>query len=86
MEAHWSAGSALAILALGLLGTAAANVIMAVAAGRLGATRASATTFLIPVVALLLGIAVRGEQVPLIALGGGVLCLAGAWLVRRARS
>jgi drug/metabolite transporter (DMT)-like permease len=81
--AHWSLTPALAVLALGFLGTAVANVVMAVAAGRLGATRASATTFLIPVVALLLGTAVRGDSVPALALGGGALCLAGAWFVRR---
>jgi len=51
MAAQWSSRSLLAILALGCLGTAVANVVMAVAAGRLGPTRASATTFLIPVVA-----------------------------------
>lgn len=82
-SAKWSWQSAGAVLALGLLGTAAANVIMAVAAGRLGATRASATTFLIPVVALLLGVTVRGEQVAAAAMAGVAFCLAGAWLVRR---
>lgn len=46
LGAQWSPRSLLAILALGCLGTATANVIMAVAAGRLGPTRASATTFL----------------------------------------
>lgn len=75
--------SLLAVLALGCLGTAAANAIMAVAAGRLGPARASATTFLIPVVALLLGLLVRGEQVAAIAVGGCVLCLTGAGLMRR---
>ena len=83
LQAHWSLRSLLAIAALGLLGTALANVVMADAAGKLGATRASATGFLIPVVALILGLIVRGEQVPLLAIGGGALCLAGAWLVRR---
>jgi drug/metabolite transporter (DMT)-like permease len=81
--AHWTARSLLALLALGALGTAVANVLMAVAAGRLGATRASATTFLIPVVALLLGVLVRGERVPAMAIGGGALCLGGAWLIRQ---
>jgi drug/metabolite transporter (DMT)-like permease len=83
LAARWSPRSLLAVLALGFFGTAIANVVMAVAAGRLGAARASATTFLIPVVALLLGVAVRGERVPVVAIGGSVLCLAGAWLVRR---
>ena len=83
LAAHWSPRAFLAILALGCLGTAVANVVMAVAAGRLGAARASATTFLMPVVALLLGVAVRGERVPAISVGGSALCLAGAWLIRR---
>lgn len=81
--AQWTPRSLMAVLALGCLGTAAANAIMATAAGRLGATRASATTFLIPVVALLLGVIVRGEQVAALAIAGGALCLAGAWLLRR---
>jgi drug/metabolite transporter (DMT)-like permease len=83
LTAHWSPRSFFAIAALGCLGTAVANVVMAVAAGRLGATRASATTFLMPVVALLLGVAVRAEHVPAVSVGGSTLCLAGAWLIRR---
>lgn len=81
--AQWTPRAFVAVLALGCLGTAAANAIMATAAGRLGATRASATTFLIPVVALFLGVIVRGEHVASIAVAGGALCLAGAWLIRR---
>ena len=83
IDAQWTARSFLAVLALGCLGTAVANVVMAVAAGRLGATRASATTFLIPVVALVLGVFVRGERVAAIAVAGSALCLAGAWLTRQ---
>lgn len=82
-HAQWNAGAFLAVLALGLLGTAGANVIMAVAAGRLGAPRASTTTFLIPVVALLLGICARGETIAPVAAGGVAMCLSGAWIVRR---
>jgi drug/metabolite transporter (DMT)-like permease len=82
--ARWSWRPAIAILALGFLGTAVATVIMTVAAGRLGAVRASATTFFMPVVALLLGVAVRGEKVAALAVSGIGLCLVGAWLVRRA--
>jgi drug/metabolite transporter (DMT)-like permease len=82
MAARWSLPSLLSVLALGLLGTTAAYVIMATATGRLGATRASLTTFLIPVVALLLGIGVRGEHVEALAVAGSALCLAGAGFVR----
>jgi drug/metabolite transporter (DMT)-like permease len=83
LHAHWSPGPFLALLALGAGGTAIAYVLMAVAAGRLGATRASATTFLIPAVALALGIVVRGERVALLSVVGGAVCVAGAWLIRR---
>jgi drug/metabolite transporter (DMT)-like permease len=70
------------MIALGAFGTAIANVIMTVATGRLGATRASATVFFIPVVALALGVAVRGEHVAPLSIVGAAVCLAGAWLIR----
>jgi drug/metabolite transporter (DMT)-like permease len=84
--AHFTPAPLLSLLALGALGTGAAYVLTAVAAGRMGATRASATTFLIPAVALLLGVLVRGERVAMLSVVGGVVCVAGAWLIRRAES
>lgn len=84
VAAHWTPPSLLSILALGAFGTALANVMITIAAGRLGATRASATTFLIPGVALILGIAVRHEHVAPLAITGAAICVAGAWLMRRA--
>lgn len=85
LVAHWTPGPLLALLALGALGTGLAYVLLAVAAGRVGATRASATTFLIPAVALVLGVVVRGERVALLSVVGGAVCVAGAWLIRRAQ-
>ena len=85
IDVHWSLGPLLALLALGALGTGAAYVLLAVAAGRLGATRASATTFLIPPVALALGVVVRGEAVAPLSIAGAAVCVGGAWLVRRAK-
>jgi len=82
LNAHWSPRPFLAVLALGVLGTAVASAVMAVAVGRLGASRASATAFFMPIVALFLGVVVRGERVAGVAVGGVALCLAGAWLVR----
>jgi drug/metabolite transporter (DMT)-like permease len=58
----------------------------ATAAGRMGATTASATTFLMPVVALALGIGVRHEQVAPLSVLGAAVCLAGAWMIRQARA
>jgi drug/metabolite transporter (DMT)-like permease len=86
VAARWMPGSVVALLALGALGTGLAHVIISVAAGRLGATRASATTFLIPVVALVLGVVVRGEKVALLSVLGSAVCVGGAWLMRCAKS
>jgi drug/metabolite transporter (DMT)-like permease len=83
--ARFRLGPAMALLALGALGTGIANVLAAVAAGRMGATRASATTFLMPAVALALGVVVRGERVAPLSVLGGATCVAGAWLMRRSR-
>jgi drug/metabolite transporter (DMT)-like permease len=82
--AHWSWAPLLSMLALGALGTGVAYVLTALAAGKFGATRASATTFLIPVVALLLGVTLRGERVAVLSVAGAGVCLLGAWLIRRA--
>jgi drug/metabolite transporter (DMT)-like permease len=81
--AQWTPRAFLSMLGLGALGTCAANVVMTIAAGQLGATRASATLFLIPIVAVALGVAVRGEQVAWLSVLGAAICLAGAWMIRR---
>jgi len=85
-KAQWSLYPLLSLLALGAFGTAVANVVLASAAGRFGAARASSTTFLIPVVALALGVAVRNEQVAMLSVAGCLVCLMGAWLMKRASS
>jgi drug/metabolite transporter (DMT)-like permease len=86
LEARWTTGPLLALLALGVLGTGLAYALITVAAGRVGPTRASSTAFLIPPVALVLGILVRGEHVALLSMIGAAVCVAGAWLMNRARS
>jgi drug/metabolite transporter (DMT)-like permease len=85
LAARWTFWPVLALLALGSLGTGIAYVVMSLAAGRFGATRASATTFLIPGVALGLGILVRHEQVTPLSVLGSCVCVAGAWLIRPVR-
>jgi drug/metabolite transporter (DMT)-like permease len=85
LRARWATGPLLSLLALGVLGTGVAYVLTVMAAGRVGATKASATAFLIPPVALLLGVLVRGEHVATLSVVGGVVCLVGAWLMRRAQ-
>jgi drug/metabolite transporter (DMT)-like permease len=82
LDGQWTTRAVLSLLALGALGTCVANVLTTIAAGRLGATTASVAGFFIPVVALILGVAVRGEHVAPIALAGGVISLGAAWVVR----
>ncbi len=79
---HWSLRPMLALTALGALGTGIATALMATAAGRVGATRASATAFLIPVVALGLGVTILGEHVAPLSIAGAAICLLGAWIMR----
>lgn len=81
--AQWTGRALLSLIALGALGTGVAYVLLAISAGRIGPTRASATTFLIPGVALLLGVIVRNEHVAMLSVTGGAVCVAGAWLMRR---
>jgi drug/metabolite transporter (DMT)-like permease len=86
VHARWASGPVLALLALGVLGTGVAFVLITVAAGRVGSTRASATAFLIPPVALVLGVVVRNEHVAALSVLGAAVCVAGAWLMNRRRS
>ena len=83
LHARWSPRPALSLLALGALGTGVALVVMAQAVGRMGAARASAATFIIPPVAVVLGVVVRSESVPGLAIAGCALCLLGAWIIQR---
>lgn len=76
--------SAIAVAVLGAFGTGLAFVLMASNAGSYGSTRAASTTYLIPAVALALGLLVRGESVNGLAIAGSAIALAGAYLVNTA--
>jgi drug/metabolite transporter (DMT)-like permease len=73
-----------AVVVLGALGTGLAFVAGGTLIGRVGATRAAVLAFIIPVVALVLGVVLRDEHVEALAIAGLVLVLAGAWLTSRA--
>ena len=77
----WS--SLLAVAAVGVLGTGIAFVLMGRLVGRVGATRASIVGYLIPVVALLLGVLFRNDVVGPVAIGGVALVIVGAYLTSR---
>jgi drug/metabolite transporter (DMT)-like permease len=73
-----------AVLILGVVGTGLARVLATTLAGRVGGPRMTMTTYLIPVVAIVLGVVFRDEVVQPIALVGVVLVLAGAFAASRA--
>lgn len=68
---------------LGLVPTAIGFTTWAYALARTSAGRMGAFTYLVPPLAVLLGWAILSETPPLLALGGGLLCLAGVALTRR---
>lgn len=75
--------SFLAVAAAGVLGTGLAFVIMGSLVGRVGSTRSSFITYVIPVVALILGVVFRDDQVTAVALIGVGLVIIGALLASR---
>ena len=72
-----------AVLALGVVGTGLAYVMMATLSGSVGSTRASFITYVIPAVALVLGVAVLGESVAALSVAGAGLVVAGSLLAGR---
>ena len=82
-RSEFALDSAAAVAVLGVLGTALAYAFMGTLVSRVGATRASFITYLIPVVALLLGVAFRDETVEAVAIVGVVLVIGGAVLASR---
>ncbi|MEX2251841.1 MAG: EamA family transporter [Acidimicrobiia bacterium] len=72
-----------AMLAVGVLGTGVAMVLMGSLVGSVGPTRATFITYVIPIVALFLGVVFRDEVVSPIAILGVVLVIAGAILASR---
>ena len=75
--------STLAVATTGLVGTGLAFVIFGSLVGRVGGTRSSFITYVIPVVALILGVSFRGDEVTLIAIIGVLLVITGAILASR---
>ena len=72
----WS--SFVAVACLGVLGTGIAFVFMGRLVARVGSSRASFATYLIPVVALILGVVFRDETVHVLSVIGIGLVIAGA--------
>jgi drug/metabolite transporter (DMT)-like permease len=79
-RASLTTGSVVAIVVLGLLCTAAALVVMAMLVAEVGPGKALVITYVNPVVAVALGVAVLDERPGAGAIAGLLLILAGSWL------
>ena len=73
----------LAVGWLGAVGTGFAYLVFFRLLTRWGPTRASLVAYLLPVVAVVLGVVVLGETVDATFLAGAVLIVAGIWVVNR---
>ncbi len=80
---HVTAESVAAIAVLGIIGTGFAYVLNYQIITSEGATVASTVTYLLPVVAIVLGVLVLGESITAITLAGIALVLLGVALTRR---
>jgi drug/metabolite transporter (DMT)-like permease len=79
---HLTAESVAAVVVLGIIGTGFAYVLNYQIIASEGATVASTVTYLLPVVAIVLGILVLSESITVTTLGGIALVLAGVVLTR----
>ena len=77
----WSA--VVANLAVGVGGTGIAYVAAASLIGRVGPVRMSAVTYVVPVVAAVLGVTVLGETLGALQVSGALVLVGGAWLTTR---
>jgi drug/metabolite transporter (DMT)-like permease len=82
-DASWELGPIAAVVVLGVVGTGIAFALMGTLVGRVGSTRASFITYLIPVVALGLGVAFRGDEVFALEIVGVAFVIGGARLASR---
>jgi drug/metabolite transporter (DMT)-like permease len=72
-----------AVVVLGVVGTGIAYLLMGTLVHRVGPTRASFITYLIPGVSLVLGVVFKDDHVAAIAVAGVALVIAGAMLAGR---
>jgi drug/metabolite transporter (DMT)-like permease len=83
-QSSFRSWSLAAMVPLGLVSTGIGYVTFSTLAGRVGATRASATIYFLPLVAIVLGFSFLDETVSVAQLVGTGLVLAGAWFTSRA--
>lgn len=77
-------GPFIAVAILGGVGTGVARSVQATIAGRMGAPRASIIGYLVPIVAMVLGVVFRAESLESLELAGFAVVMVSAFLVSRA--
>ena len=83
-DSEFTQSALVAVVILGVVGTGIVRAMSATLAGRVGAPRMSTTTYLIPIVAIVLGVVFRDEVVQPIAIVGVAVVLGGAYIATRA--
>lgn len=82
-ESEFTTGAIVAVVVLGIGGTGIARALNATLAGRTGAARGSITTYLVPVIAIVLGVTIRNDTIRPIQIAGLLVVLGAAWLATR---
>lgn len=80
---EWRTDSVVALAILGVLGTGLGRVMVITLFGRVGAARGSIIAYVVPIMALVLGVVALGESVEVIQVAGVGVALLGGWLVSR---
>ena len=78
-----AAGGLAAVFVLGVFGTGVALAVMTQLVGRVGATRGGVAIYFVPLVAVVLGVVFRDDEIAFITIVGMVVVLAGAYLASR---
>lgn len=83
-DSSFEALPVVSLVILGIVGTGIARALLVSLVGRVGPRRAPVMSYLIPVVAMVLGVAVLGESVTALQVAGVFVALGGGFLVTRA--
>ena len=83
-DSEWRASAIIAVIILGVLGTGIVRAMAATLAGRVGGPRMTTTTYLVPVVAIILGVVFRDEVIAPIAIAGVAVVIVAAYWTSRA--
>ncbi len=82
-DIEWRTDSTVALVILGVLGTGIGRAMVITLMGRVGAERGSIVAYIVPIMALVLGVVALDESVEIVQVIGVGVALIGGWLVSR---